>query len=128
MIFTGTHVIGRGRARKLGFPTINLHQINTILIENGVYAAIVTINNTQFKAALFIGESPTFKDKEKTVELYLIGLTPSDVQTYKLTPLITSKITVETIAYIRPVIKFSSKETLIEQIEKDVAQILTVLP
>jgi len=127
MRFTGTHTMGRKRARTLGFPTINLHNINTVTIDDGVYAARATINNSQFKAAMFVGESPTFKDKEKTVELYLIGVSDMDIKKHHLDSLISTIISVETVRYIRPVIKFNSRNDLIQQIEKDVKEITTIL-
>lgn len=121
MIFTGNHTLGRARARTLGYPTINLHEINTVIIENGIYAAWATIKSNKFMAALFVGESPTFKDKEKSIEIFLIGLKEN------LEPLIRTKITVETIQYIRPVIKFASKVDLIKQITQDVSDITKIL-
>ena len=127
MKFTGTHVIGRGRARTLGFPTINLHDINTLTVEDGVYAAHVTINNVQFPAALFIGESPTFKDKEKSVELHLIGLSEEDKKTYYLDPLKSTKVVVETVQYVRPVVKYKSKEELILHIGENIQEIKNIL-
>lgn len=127
MKFTGMHIMGRGRARTLGFPTINLHDINTVIMEDGVYATWATINNNRFMAALFVGESPTFKDKEKSVELYLIGLSETDIQKYHLDPLISTQISVETVQYIRPVIKFESRRELIKHIQDDVTQITALL-
>ncbi len=126
MKFTGTHAMGRKRARTLGFPTINLHNINAI-ITDGVYAAHAMINKNQFMAAMFVGESPTFKDKEKTVELYLIGLSEEDKKKYHLDSLISTIISVETVHYIRPVIKFASRESLIRHIEADVKEITAIL-
>ena len=119
--------MGRKRARTLGFPTINLHNINTVTIDDGVYAARATINNSQFKAAMFVGESPTFKDKGKTVELYLIGLNEEEIKKYPLDSLISTIISIETVCYIRPVIKFSSRNDLIRQIEVDVKEIGAIL-
>jgi len=127
MKFTGTHIMGRGRARTLGFPTINLHNINTVIMEDGVYATRVVINDNHFIAAMFVGESPTFKDKEKSVELYLIGLSEENIKKYHLDPLVSTKIAVETTHYLRPVIKFNSKEKLIKQINTDVKQITEIL-
>jgi len=127
MKFTGTHIAGRGRARTLGFPTINLHDINTLTIEDGVYAARATINKRQYNAALFIGESPTFKDKEKTVELHLIGIPPEEAKISHLDPIRETKIGVETIQYIRPVVKFKSKGELIHHIGKNIEEIKEIL-
>ncbi len=127
MKFTGTHVIGRKRARTLGFPTINLHDINTFINEDGVYAAWVTIHNHQFMATLFVGDSPTFKDNEKSIELHLIGLKAGDVKKYHLEPLVTSKIAVEIVRYLRPVIKFKTTKELIQSIGNDVKEVTAIL-
>ncbi|MCX6733026.1 MAG: riboflavin kinase [Candidatus Roizmanbacteria bacterium] len=127
MKFSGTHILGRSRARTLGFPTINLHNINTVIMEDGVYAARATVNGTTFKTAMFVGESPTFKDKEKSVELYLIGLVEGDVKKYQLSPLVTTKIFVETVQFVRPVIKFNSRKELIDHIKADVQQVDNIL-
>lgn len=119
--------MGRGRAHTLGFPTINLHDINTVVIEDGVYAARVTINDNHFIAALYVGESPTFKDKEKTIELHLIGLSEEDIKKYHLDSLITTKISVETVQYVSPVIKFASRKELIQHIEEVMKKITIIL-
>jgi len=126
MNFTGSHIIGRGRARTLGFPTINLHNINTIAVEDGVYAARVTINAVRFIAAMFVGESPTFNDKEKTIELHLVGLTEEDIKKYHLDSFITTKISVETIQYLRPVKKFASRKELIQRIKENVDEVISL--
>jgi len=126
MKFTGTHAMGRKRARTLGFPTINLHNINALIID-GVYAVHATINKNQFMAAMFVGESPTFRDKEKSVELYLIGLSEGDIKKYQFDPSLSRIISVETVQYIRPVIKFASRESLIRHIEADVKEITAIL-
>ena len=127
MKFTGLHIVGRGRASTLGFPTINLHDINTVLMEDGIYAARVIICDNHFNAALFVGESPTFKDRERSIELHLIGLQSGDIKKYHLDHLCSTRIFVETIQYLRPVTKFTSRETLILQLEKDVKEIESIL-
>jgi len=126
MRFTGAHILGRGRARTLGFPTINLHNINTT-IEEGVYAAWTTIKGVNFMTAMFVGDSPTFRDKEQSVELNLIGLSEADIKIHHLDKLITHPISVETVRYIRPVVKFNSRNELIRQIGVDVVEIAAIL-
>lgn len=127
MKFAGNHTTGHGRAKTLGFSTINLHKITTMAMENGVYAAWATIADRRYKAALFIGESPTFKDKEKSIEVHLIGLDEDETHTFFLDPKKETKISVETVEYLRPVLKFASREKLIVQIKKDVRNIEILL-
>lgn len=115
MKFTGMPVKGKGRGKTLGYPTINLHRLTWVDIDEGVYAAKAIIRGVAYKAALHCGSAPTFRDREKTVELFLLD-TPS------ITVLGTEKIAVETCEYLRPIKKFASKKELIEQITKDVAR------
>ena len=126
MRFTGTHIIGRSRAHTLGFPTINLHDITSIT-EEGVYATRVTINNELFKSIMFVGASPTFNNKEKSVELHLIGQNTESLNKHHLGSLITKKICVEIVGFIRSIKKFSSRDELIKHIEKDIDDVLVVL-
>lgn len=119
--------MGRGRARTLGYPTINLHNINTVPAEDGVYAARVTINDGIYKAVMFVGASPTFNDKEKSVELHLIGLGQKEIKQNHLDQLIPTKISVETVGFIRQVKKFNTKKELIRNIKKDVEEAVAIL-
>lgn len=127
MIFKGNHTVGRGRARTLGFPTINLHNINTVTIEEGVYAVHATINHSTYDAAMFVGDSPTFKDSEQSVEIHLIDIDASEIKKRHLDKLIASPILVETIQYIRPVMKFKSRDDLIRAIKNDVIETKKIL-
>ena len=113
MKFTGTPLQGRGRARTLGFPTINLHNLTRADFEEGVYTAKAFIHHKTFKAVMHCGDAPTFKDKDKTVEIFLLD-TPS------ISILPTDRVVVEIFEYLRPVMKFTNKTDLIEQIQQDV--------
>lgn len=127
MKFTGISIKGRGRARTLGFPTINLLLEQDIVVPEGIYAAKVAIQGDFYKAAMHCGASPTFSDAEKTIELYLVGLTEENIRKYDLVNHIGVTIEVETMRYLRPVITFSSKEALIAQIEQDVQQTISCI-
>ncbi len=113
MKFTGVPTHGKGRGKTLGFPTINLRALSEKNIKDGVYAARVTIRGKEYISAMHCGAVITFGETEKTVELFLLD-------TPEIAVSATEKITVETISYLRPVIKFASKEELIVQITKDV--------
>ena len=58
---TGTVVHGDARGRTIGFPTANLSGIDVVIPAPGVYAALATVDNMTYDAAIHIGESPTFQ-------------------------------------------------------------------
>lgn len=124
MIFKGVAVAGRGRARTLGFSTINLKVHGVVEIPDGVYGVKVTIHSHDFLAAMHAGASPTFDDIERSVELHLIGIQESDIVTYHLDNLDAVEIKVETLNYLRPILKFNSREELVTQIAIDVQDVL----
>jgi riboflavin kinase/FMN adenylyltransferase len=123
MQFVSTHVTGKGRGKPMGFPTINLRIPDDFELKDGVYAAKITIEKNVFKGALHYGPVPTFGEPEKTLEVYLIGVTESDLVNDGLTDLDKKIIKVEVLKYLRPITKFRLVEDLIKQIEEDVAAI-----
>ena len=115
----GTVVKGRGIGRQLGFPTANLEPENELIPPPGVYAAYTKIQDSalriqNFESAVFIGERKTFNDSEPVIEAYLIDF-DGDLYGQQLEVCLVKKI--------RDVEPFPSKEALIAQIEKDIAQI-----
>lgn len=118
MKFESTHVKGKGRGKPMGFPTINLKIPDGFELKDGIYAAKVTIENKIFIGALHYGSVPTFNENEQSLEVYLIGLNNN-----KLENLEEKIIKVEIVKYLRPVMKFNSKEELIKQIKEDVKNI-----
>ena len=117
MKFISWQTKGRGRAKKIGFPTINLVFPKNLNLEEGVYGAKVLIGDEQFLAAMHYGSSPTFSDKERTLELFLINVK-------EIGNVFGKKITVEIIKYLRPIRKFKDKEELVKQIKQDVDKII----
>lgn len=124
MIFKGSPIPGRGRARTLGFSTINLRISGTVKIPEGVYGVKATIHSHEFLAAMHAGPSPTFNDEERTVELHLINIKESDITSFRLDQIEDGEIKVETLIYLREILKFKSREELVEQIKMDVKSIL----
>lgn len=123
MKFKSRHIKGKGRGKKMGFPTINLKIPNDFKLKDGIYAAKVFIEDEAFTGALHFGPVLTFNENEKSLEVYLIDLNDDS----KLKNLDEIDIKVEVIKYLRPVTRFDSKEALIKQIEKDVSLIKKVL-
>ena len=137
----GTVVNGRGIGRALGFPTANVEPENELIPAPGVYAAYTRVESPKSKvqspdihsrpstfdsrpltppipSAVFIGERKTFNDSEPVIEAYLLDF---DGDLYG------KQIEVCLVKKIRAVMAFPSKEALITQIEKDVAQIRDIL-
>lgn len=119
MKFESTHIQGKGRGKPMGFPTINLLIPENFELKEGAYAVKVKIENKIFKGALHYGPVPTFEESEKSLEVYLIGLTNFELESLNEIAV----VKVETIKYLRPIIKFKLVENLVKQIEKDVDDI-----
>ncbi len=115
MKFESTHIKGKGRGKPMGFPTINLKIPDGFELKDGIYAAKVNIENRIFKGALHYGPVPTFNESEKSLEVFLLGSTNNELEN-----LDEKIIKVKIVKYLRPVIKFKSKEELIKQIKEDV--------
>ncbi|QHI68219.1 bifunctional riboflavin kinase/FAD synthetase [Tichowtungia aerotolerans] len=114
----GKVVSGKKIGRELGFPTANIDPLNELIPGNGVYAARTLTNGTWVDSAVFIGNRETFGCHQHVIESYLIGFNGD---------LYGKDLEVVLIEKIRGVSPFPSREALIEQIEKDVAQIRKLL-
>ncbi len=151
----GTVVKGRGIGQELGFPTANIEPENELIPAPGVYAAYTRLQMseirsqgsgvrgqrsgvrsqepeaedselspapcpliTEFPSAVFIGQRKTFDDPEPVIETHLLDF---DGELYG------QAIEVCLHKKIRDIVPFPSKEALIEQIEKDIAQIREIL-
>ncbi len=122
MKFKTITILGKGRGKDLGFPTINMEILPELVLglQEGIYAARVTVQDETYGGALFYGPIPVFGEKEKSLEVYLID-----------TPYIYvgpgTDIEVELLKYIRPVQNFSGVDLMQLQMEKDVTQIRHIL-
>jgi riboflavin kinase / FMN adenylyltransferase len=108
VVVEGDHV-----GRQLGFPTINLDSVNTILPE-GVFKTRAEISGQYFDAITYIGYRPTFKGKEKKVETHLFDF-ERDIYG-EFVRLYFEK-------QVRGEMKFDSTEGLVTQIKKDIAKL-----
>lgn len=120
MRFSSTQIKGKGRGKLLGFPTINLEIPKNFGIKEGIYAVKVWIKKEEFAGALHFGPIPTFKENEKTLEVFLIDTANSDIPP-------SDTFDIETIKYLRPVLSFSNPEDLSKQISEDVITIRKIL-
>ena len=112
----GTIVEGKHIGTEIGFPTLNLELTdNYVLPKFGVYKTICYIDNVPHVSITNVGVKPTVSNENKPgIEVHLKdfkGEIKGDV------------INLEFLKFIRPEIKFSSKEELKAQIEKDVKEV-----
>ena len=115
----GRVIKGNARGRTLGFPTANLGipQDRTIP-GNGIYATWAYVGETRYMAATNVGTRPTFDEKERIVETFILDYSGD---------LYDSEITVEFIKRLRDEIRFETVEALVAQIHEDVEQTRQVL-
>ncbi len=113
----GKVIIGKQIAAKLlGFPTANIKINKNILLPNeGVFLTRTKVNNKFYNSLTFIGKSPTFKVKYRTVETHLININ-ENINLYNKT------IRVYFIKRIANVKKFNNINDLKKQIEKYVLE------
>jgi len=100
---------GKSRGKNLGFPTANIKTANEIL-PSGVFLTTARLRGESFPSLTNIGICPTFGEKEKNIETYLIDF---DKNIYK------KEIYLAFHKKIRSERKFKSSEQLSSQIQKD---------
>ena len=118
---SGVVAQGDRQGRALGYPTANIHDIETMLPRDGIYAGHVTIDTGKYlPAAISIGTKPTFGTHDRVCEVHIIGFDGSlDHYDWQLTVTISH--------WIRDQLRFDSKEELIHAIEQDVAHITQLI-
>jgi riboflavin kinase/FMN adenylyltransferase len=110
----GEVVHGDGRGRTIGFPTANMDVWDQqVLPPNGVYAGWAHLNGETFMAVANIGNRPTFNGYPVTVEAHLLDF---DRDIYD------RNLIFDIAAYLRPELKYTTVEALVEQIGLDVVQ------
>lgn len=113
-MLSGEVVHGKKRGHAIGFPTANIDVWEQQLIpQNGIYAGWAHLGDERFMAMTNVGISPTFNNKDITVEAYLLDF---DRDIYG------EILTISFEKYLRPEAKFDSLEGLIAQISTDVEQ------
>ena len=113
---TGTIVEGKHIGTEIGFPTLNLKLTdNYVLPKFGVYKTICYVDNIPHVSITNVGVKPTVSNESKPgIEVHLKGfkgVIQGDI------------VNLEFLKFIRPEMKFSSKEALKAQIAKDVKEV-----
>tara|TARA_Y100000817_G_scaffold5499_2_gene4691 strand:- start:1293 stop:2006 length:714 start_codon:yes stop_codon:yes gene_type:complete len=116
---SGTVIHGEKRGRELGFPTANLKNTNdSVVPKNGIYATFAYIDDRKFMSATSIGTNPTFAGDAKTIETYIFNFNKD---------IYGQAIEVEFIERLRDEIKFTSIESLIDQMNTDMIEVEKIL-
>lgn len=112
----GRVVRGDGIGRTLGYPTANLRlDEEKLLPADGIYAVRAAIGDEPATrpAAMSIGMRPTFDGRERTLEVHLLDWSGD---------LVGREVTVELAEWLRPELRFETPESLVEAIDRDVAE------
>lgn len=120
--FTSFQIKGKGRGKTIGYPTINLSIPRDFVFPEGIYAVWVKIDNKKYQGALHWGPVPSFHEKEKSLEVYIMNAGNNVFPTSY-----TRKLEIEIVKKIRPVQMFSSVKKLTAQITRDIFTIKNIL-
>lgn len=102
---------GNQKGREIGFPTANISNCNYFIPKCGVYATKTIVGGKTYLSMTNIGHNPTFNLKnEITVETNILDFNEI---------IYDKEIEIEFYFYIRDEVKFSSKEELIKELQKN---------
>ena len=108
----GKVVSGAGRGGDMGFPTANLDiSSGHAFPPDGVYAGVAHVNGNVYPAMTNIKRNPTFGNKERTIETFLLDY-HGDLYGHE--------ICVDFVARLRNEKKFGTVEELQQQVAEDV--------
>ena len=109
----GPIVKDQGLGTRLGFSTINLKLPKNLVLNKGVYAAVVQIETKDYPAVINLGYRPTVKNniELKTLEAHILA------EDFKVQP---KAIKVYFKAFLRPEVKFENLKDLSLQVQKDI--------
>ncbi|MDA1208408.1 MAG: riboflavin kinase [bacterium] len=116
--FTASAISGAGRGKNMGVPTINVNLASVPEeLTDGIYAAIVSIDDSRYSAAMHYGPRPVFDDS-RACEVHLLDVTLYDAP---------SNVTIEVVERIRDIEDFPSTAQLIAKIQDDIGRCRGIL-
>jgi riboflavin kinase / FMN adenylyltransferase len=110
---SGTVEHGLARGRDMGYPTANIDLDDHLLIpSDGIYAAYARVgeSGSPRPAMVYIGRSPTFEARGRTVEAHLLDFHED---------LYARHVSVEFVDFVRGDQRFSGADELAEQMQRD---------
>ncbi|MBN1906128.1 MAG: bifunctional riboflavin kinase/FAD synthetase [Deltaproteobacteria bacterium] len=116
---TGIVKTGMGRGGSLlNFPTANLAPYKEIIPGGGVYAVRVILKGREYNGVCNIGTNPTFNGESLSIETHILDFSDD---------IVGEKLAIRFVDRLRDEKKYSSKDELIGQIEKDVINARKIL-
>lgn len=118
-IIVGPVIGGHQLGRRLGYPTANLSIPADWTVDNGVWAARVTVDGQTYGALGYVGRKPTVdQNGQRVLEVHLLDFNGD---------LYGRSIRVELLQYVRAERRFESTEDLLQQIDRDKQAIIKIL-
>ena len=117
--FKAQTILGAGRGRRLGVPTVNLDLRDVpVALKEGIYGcAVLTGKGKRLPAAMHYGPRAVFK-VGIACEVHLID------HTLPSTP---PSLEIEVLQFLRPVRNFDSPEELVKQIHIDIDDVRALM-
>jgi len=118
----GAVVEGERRGRELGYPTANVAVEGLAAPADGVYAGSLRRVDTDetYPAAISVGTNPTFTgERERRVEAYVLDR--DDLALYGV------EVEIAFVARLRGMVRFDDLESLVAQMDHDVARAAELL-
>lgn len=111
---------GESRGAQIGFPTVNLEDIPTLVPGHAVYAAVAQLESGAFHlAAVNIGPQPTFDQLTPRVEAHVVDFS-ADLRG--------QRVGLHFLERLRGQVKFSGVEALVAQLRLDVERVQSFAP
>ncbi len=114
----GIVVHGAKRGKTLGFPTANLSTEKELLPKPGVYAVKVKFRDEFYDGVVNIGFNPTFQVGRLTVEVYIFDFQEE---------IYDQSLRLYFVERLRDERRFSSRQELVEAIDRDIGQARRIL-
>lgn len=108
----GRIVHGAGRGARLGYPTANLGEVTTLLPAEGIYAGRARLDGLWRPAAVSLGPNPTFGEGGLKVEAHLLDFGGDLYDRW---------MELDFLARLRGIVRFSSVDELLAEMQRDVA-------
>jgi len=111
MIYAARVIVGKGRGRRIGIPTVNLMIPKRFPYRHGIYAGAVFIGGVAYAAAIHFGPIPTFREAAPTLEAHFIDIVPMRIP---------AVMKFEFIVFLREIRIFPDAASLLVQVRKDI--------
>ena len=106
---------GRGRGKRLGFPTLNFSLEKDEKVKRGVWVVILETKSGYFPGVANVGRPETFLEKKEAIEVHLLFRPQEKIKEARIIFL----------KYLRKTKKFNDIKDLKKQIKKDIERAIS---